>query len=173
MGSRIICQSCGMPMDSEEDFGTEASGALSADYCTHCYQGGAFTAPEITIDEMAKICGGIMSRLYDIPRAMAEEFSKEQLSSLRRWAGREVAICGSCGMPLLRDEDFGTEADGAPSAEYCTHCYQDGRLTEPDLTEEEAILKYAPMVASNLGIPPLRAEEMVRQYLLTLPRWRG
>jgi len=33
-------------------------------------------------------------------------------------------------------------------------------------------MKYAPMMASNLGIPPLEAEEMVRRYLSTLPRWR-
>ena len=174
MGSRCTrtCQSCGMPMDSEDDFGTEADGALSDDYCTHCYQNGAFTEPNITIDGMAKVCGAIMSQLYAIPPKKAEEFSREQLSCLKRWAGREVAVCGSCGMPLLRDEDAGTEADGSPSAEYCTYCYRDGAFTEPDLTGEQAVMKYAPMMASNLGIPPLEAEEMVRRYLSTLPRWR-
>jgi len=130
MGSRCTrtCQSCGMPMDSEDDFGTEADGALSDDYCTHCYQNGAFTEPDITIDGMAKVCGAIMSQLYAIPQKKAEEFSREQLSCLKRWAGREVAVCGSCGMPLLRDEDAGTEADGSPSAEYCTYCYRDGAV---------------------------------------------
>ncbi len=53
-------------MDSEDDFGTEADGALSDDYCTHCYQNGAFTEPDITIDGMAKVCGAIMSQLYAI-----------------------------------------------------------------------------------------------------------
>jgi len=33
-------------------------------------------------------------------------------------------------------------------------------------------MKYALMMASNLRIPLLEAEEMVRQYLSTLPRWR-
>lgn len=55
---------------------------------------------------------------------------------------------------------------------YCTYCYQNGRFTEPDLTREQAIGKYAPMMAKNLDIPLEKAQEMVRQYLSTLPRWQ-
>ena len=90
------CQSCGIPMNLEGDLGTEAGGAPSNDYCTHCYLNGAFTAPDITIDEMAKICGPIISQVYTIPTEIAEEFSKELLSCLRRWDGEEIAVCGSC-----------------------------------------------------------------------------
>ena len=167
------CQSCGMPMSAREHFGTEADGSPSKDYCTYCYQDGAFTAPDITIDEMAKIGGGMMSQMYAIPAEKAEAFVKEQLSCLKRWAGREVATCGSCGMPLLRDEDAGTEADGSLSVEYCTYCYRDGRFIEPDLTRDGAVEKYAPMMAANLGMPLEKAKEMVGYYLSTLPRWRG
>ncbi|NLA31917.1 MAG: hypothetical protein GX880_08895, partial [Methanomicrobiales archaeon] len=70
------------------------------------------------------------------------------------------------------DEDAGTEADGSLSAEYCTYCYRDGRFTEPDLTRGQAVAKYATMMASNLGIPIEKAEEMVQQYLAALPRWQ-
>ena len=28
-----ICQSCGMPMESEDDFGTNADGSPNSDYC--------------------------------------------------------------------------------------------------------------------------------------------
>ncbi|WP_342770821.1 MULTISPECIES: zinc ribbon domain-containing protein [unclassified Methanoculleus] len=166
------CQSCGMPMGAEGDFGTEAGGTPSTEYCVYCYRDGAFTEPDITIDGMAKKCGAIMSELYSIPPEKAVNFSKEQLSCLRRWAGREIASCGSCGMPLVRDEDAGTEADGSRSTSYCTYCYRDGRFTEPDLTREEAVGKYAPMMASHLEIPVDKATEMVRRYLSTLPRWR-
>lgn len=172
-GGIRTCQSCGMPMGTKDDFGTEADGALSKDYCTHCYRNGAFAAPDITIDEMAAKCGSIMSQLYDIPVANAKQFCREQMSCLKRWAGREIATCGSCGMPLAREEDAGTEADGSLSHVYCTYCYRDGRFVEPELTWERAVEKYAPMMASNLGMPPLKAKEMVRQYLSTLPRWRG
>ena len=37
------CQSCNMPMSKPEDFGKEANGSPSADYCVHCYQNGDFT----------------------------------------------------------------------------------------------------------------------------------
>jgi len=167
------CQSCGMPMQSEADFGTEADGKRSEDYCTYCYRNGAFTDPEITIDEMAEKGGAVFSQLYDIPVENAKAFCKEQLASLKRWAGREIPFCGSCGMPLARDEDAGTEVDGSLSTKYCIHCYRDGKFVEPELTKEIAVEKYAPMMASHLGMPLEKAREMVGYYLSTLPRWRG
>ncbi|WP_067051366.1 zinc ribbon domain-containing protein [Methanofollis ethanolicus] len=166
------CQSCGMPMRSEDDFGIEADGERSKDYCTYCYQNGAFTEPGITIDMMAEKGGAIFSQMFDIPLENAKAFCKEQLSCLKRWAGREIAFCESCGMPLAQDEDAGTEVDGSQSARYCIHCYRGGAFVEPDLTEEMAVEKYAPMMAEHLGMPVEKAREMVRQYLSTLPRWR-
>ena len=32
-----FCQSCGMPLQNEADYGTEARGARSEEYCTYCY----------------------------------------------------------------------------------------------------------------------------------------
>lgn len=52
MEERNFCQCCGMPLDKPEDQGTEAGGALSGDYCHYCYQNGAFTAPDATMDDM-------------------------------------------------------------------------------------------------------------------------
>ena len=46
--------------------------------------------------------------------------------------------CQSCGMPLSRDpKGGGTEADGTPSAEYCSHCYAGGRFVDEQLTCSE------------------------------------
>lgn len=43
--------------------------------------------------------------------------------------------CQSCGMPLKRDEKSGgTNADGSKSAKYCSHCYENGQFTRPDIT---------------------------------------
>ena len=36
------CQSCYMPMDTADKFGTESNGKPSEDYCCHCYQNGDF-----------------------------------------------------------------------------------------------------------------------------------
>ena len=50
-----FCQSCGMPLQNEADYGTEAGGARSEEYCTYCYQNGGFTA-DCTMDEMIDFC---------------------------------------------------------------------------------------------------------------------
>jgi len=167
------CQSCGMPMKKDEDFGTESNGSLSKEYCTYCYQNGKFTEPDIAIDTMAEKGGAIMSQMYDIPPEKAVEFAREQLSYLKRWAGREIKMCESCGMPLVNEEDIGTETDGSKNSVYCIHCYRDGVFTEPGLTKDEAADKYAPMMAEHLGMPVAKAREMVMSYLSSLPRWQN
>lgn len=46
--------------------------------------------------------------------------------------------CQSCGMPLARDEQGGgTERNGDRSKTYCSHCYQNGEFTQPNLTVEQ------------------------------------
>ena len=52
-----FCQSCGMPLQNEADYGTEAGGARSEEYCTYCYQNGGFTA-DCTMDEIAPARAG-------------------------------------------------------------------------------------------------------------------
>ncbi len=68
---------------------------------------------------------------------------------------KERLFCQSCGMPLDRAEDMGTEADGAPSGEYCRYCYQAGAFTAPEATGTRA-----------------EAEQMMRSWYPTLKRWR-
>ncbi len=52
MEERIFCQCCGMPLDAPEDMGSNADGSPNRDYCRWCYQRGAFTAPEATVEDM-------------------------------------------------------------------------------------------------------------------------
>ncbi|MSQ24313.1 MAG: hypothetical protein EXR58_07180 [Chloroflexi bacterium] len=47
----------------------------------------------------------------------------------------EGPFCQSCGMPLARDEKGGgSNVDGSTSTQYCSHCYEQGHFTLPDLT---------------------------------------
>lgn len=39
--------------------------------------------------------------------------------------GQLPQFCQSCGMPLTRKEDCGTNADGSVNYDYCQYCYQD------------------------------------------------
>ena len=43
MGKEKHCQSCGMPIDKETPYGTNADGSENKDYCQYCFQKGAFT----------------------------------------------------------------------------------------------------------------------------------
>ncbi len=37
-----ICQSCGMPIVSADQLGTESDGSVCEDYCKYCYESGKF-----------------------------------------------------------------------------------------------------------------------------------
>ena len=55
MENMIFCQSCAMPMMKDEDYGTNQDGSKNEEYCTYCYQSGAFTA-DITMEQMIEAC---------------------------------------------------------------------------------------------------------------------
>ena len=78
MDEMIFCQCCGMPLQAAADFGTEADGTASADYCVYSYKDGAFTQ-DCTMEEMIQHC----AQFY-------EEFKHEDGSSYTR----EEAVAG-------------------------------------------------------------------------------
>ncbi len=82
MTTTAVCQSCAMPLENAEAFGTEAGGARAEEYCTHCYQDGAFTAPEMTMGQMADVVAGFME---GVPKAQAAQTALPSLSGLKRW----------------------------------------------------------------------------------------
>lgn len=46
--------------------------------------------------------------------------------------------CQSCGMPLKKDEKGGgTNEDGSKSKMYCSHCYENGKFSLPDITAQQ------------------------------------
>ena len=86
MGEKIHCQSCSRPINGDSDFGTEADGKRSIEYCSCCYQRGTFTEPDVTMDEM-------IARVTDIViehKIMSPEVVHEQIPALigrlKRWS---------------------------------------------------------------------------------------
>jgi len=49
--ARPMCESCGMPLKDAVN-GTEADGTKNDHYCKYCFEDGAFTAPNATVEEM-------------------------------------------------------------------------------------------------------------------------
>lgn len=81
------CQSCGMPLSRDEKGGgTNADGSKSAMYCSHCYQAGAFTRPEITVGEMRRLVKGKI-REAGFP-AIAAWLLTRGIPKLARWGNQ-------------------------------------------------------------------------------------
>jgi hypothetical protein len=78
------CQSCGMPLSRDErGGGTNADGSKSGMFCSHCYEGGRFTLPDITADEMRERVKGKLKEA-GFPGFLAGLFSRK-VPKLERW----------------------------------------------------------------------------------------
>jgi hypothetical protein len=78
------CQSCGMPMDNAEVYGTNADGSQNADYCKYCYENGVF-AQNCTMDEMIDLCAPYMPANCGMSENDARSMMKELFPTLKRW----------------------------------------------------------------------------------------
>ncbi|HMM04359.1 MAG: zinc ribbon domain-containing protein [Prevotella sp.] len=85
-----FCQSCGMPLNVSEDFGTNSDQSKNDEYCTYCFKNGEFTEG-ITMDEMIEHC---VQYLDDFNKDTEQKLTKEQavaqmkeyFPTLKRWA---------------------------------------------------------------------------------------
>ena len=90
--------------------------------------------------------------------------------------GQLPQFCQSCGMPLTRKEDCGTNADGSVNYDYCQYCFKDGKFLQ-ECTMEEMIEHCAQFVDEvNKEMPePMTREgykQMMYGFFPMLKRWR-
>lgn len=78
-----ICQSCTMPLDTDEMCGTEKDGERSHEYCMYCYQNGQFTRPDMTLSEMSAMVRMQMQR-QKIEEPIIQ-LALRTLPTLKRW----------------------------------------------------------------------------------------
>lgn len=78
------CQSCGMPLSKDDNGGgTEKDGTRSIMYCSHCYENGEFTLPDLTIDQMKqRVKEKIVE--FGMPAFIAGFFTRS-IPKLERW----------------------------------------------------------------------------------------
>lgn len=80
-----ICQSCGMPIEDEKDFGTEADGTINKDYCKYCYKNGKFNI-DCSLDEfIEKETKFLLIKRDDLNEEQTRKMLQEQLPKLKRW----------------------------------------------------------------------------------------
>ncbi len=78
-----ICQSCGMPIYSDDLLGTNQDGSLNSDYCKYCYIDGEFI-DKVTMEEYINMCSK-----YGEQAGMSNEEMKKYCTklfpTLKRW----------------------------------------------------------------------------------------
>ncbi|NDV84040.1 zinc ribbon domain-containing protein [Bacteroides sp. 51] len=84
-----FCQSCGMPMTTADQFGTNKEGSANHDYCVYCYKEGAFTE-DVTMDEMIDHCAQYLDEFNkESEKQMSKEEAiaqmKQYFPTLKRW----------------------------------------------------------------------------------------
>lgn len=80
-----FCQSCGMPLEAAEHFGTNADGTRSEEYCTYCYAQGVFTSPDATVQSMIEECVPHVMEGQGISEQAAREMLNQVIPALKRW----------------------------------------------------------------------------------------
>ena len=78
-----ICQSCGMPMESEEVFGTNADGSINEDYCKYCYANGEFT-DKVPMEEYIEMCSQFGAQAGMTNEEM-KAYCEKLFPTLKRW----------------------------------------------------------------------------------------
>lgn len=85
----IYCQSCGMPMQTSGQFGTNDDGSANHEYCCYCYKEGAFVQ-DCTMEGMIEHCiryldefNGACNTRYTREEAIAE--MRKFSPMLKRW----------------------------------------------------------------------------------------
>jgi len=89
MESKNFCQSCSMPLDKPEMLGTEKDGSPSHEYCTYCYQKGAFINPDMTLAEMKVLVKEQMEKMKIDNNIIS--MATNSLPYLKRWAPAKVS----------------------------------------------------------------------------------
>lgn len=79
-------------------------------------------------------------------------------------------ICQSCGMPMARPEEHGTETGGTPSEEYCCYCRKDGSFAQSCTMDQ--MIDYCLDISPELYTDRKKSRAMMAEYFPMLARWK-
>ncbi len=78
-----ICQSCGMPIASDDQLGTEKDGSISEDYCKYCYKDGEFI-DKVPMEEYIEMCSQYGEQA-DMTNFEMKTHCEKLFPTLKRW----------------------------------------------------------------------------------------
>ncbi len=90
MENSRFCQSCGLPLTTEEAKGTESNGLKNNDYCKYCYENSNFKHPEMNLEEMKNAVQSHMEK-QKLPNYMVQK-ALNILPVLKRWKNKQFII---------------------------------------------------------------------------------
>lgn len=79
---KLICQCCGMPLESDEIIGRDNDGGLNEDYCKWCYADGTYTYDNM--DDLIEVCVKNMAS-ENFTQEQARTYMQELLPQLDYW----------------------------------------------------------------------------------------
>ena len=80
---KLICQCCGMPLDSDDVISREPDNRFNEDYCKWCYTGGKFTYG--SMDALLEFLVSHMSN-EQFPPEQARSYFSQTLPKLKHWS---------------------------------------------------------------------------------------
>ncbi len=90
MEENNICQSCGMMIMSEDQYGTNIDGSKNTDYCKYCYVDGQFV-DDVSMEEYIEMCSQYGEQAGMTNEEM-REFCKKVFPTLKRWRNQSTNI---------------------------------------------------------------------------------
>ncbi len=78
-----ICQSCAMPITSDEQLGTEKDGRINQDYCKYCYDKGEFV-DKVSMEEYIDMCSEFGEQA-GMTNEQMKEYCTKIFPTLKRW----------------------------------------------------------------------------------------
>jgi len=86
----FFCQSCGMPLTTEDTKGTENNGQKTNDYCKYCYEDSHFKKPDMNLEQMKNAVKMHMEK-KNLPTYMIQK-ALNILPVLKRWKNIQFLI---------------------------------------------------------------------------------
>jgi hypothetical protein len=90
METEKFCQSCSMPLNNSTLLGTEKDGSKNSTYCSYCYQNGAFTNANITLEGMQLLVSEQMKKMKMNDQLIQQTMTV--LPTLSRWRHKKLAV---------------------------------------------------------------------------------
>lgn len=78
-----ICQSCSMPIENDELYGTNKDGSINKDYCKYCYKDGEFI-DDVDLETYIEMNVKFASQANMTENEMREH-CKKIFPTLKRW----------------------------------------------------------------------------------------